>query len=209
MITLRTTQSRLRQSDLWAEANLFFPAAGETAKTAVSAAFFYLSSYPARQEKLAWEIRPAFTSVSQINGQTLSNCTFLRACIDEALRMSPPAAGSTPGITVGVNTYSVHHNEEYFPDSFIFRPERWLDDETSQRKVIRDAFVPFSVGPRGCAGKSMAYLEIFILLAETIWHFDSNHLFKLMDNFTASHDDPCLSFRKRQGQLENTQTSTS
>ncbi|KAI0141755.1 cytochrome P450 [Xylariaceae sp. FL1272] len=265
MITLRTTQrddayhdfykvvkdsldsesEGLRQSDLWAEANLFFPAAGETTKTAVSAAFFYLSSYPACQEKLAREIRTTFTSASQINGQTLSNCTFLRACIDEALRMSPPAAGILwrepydsadekpfvvdgqvipPGTTVGVNIYSIHYNDEYFPDSFTFRPERWLDDETSQRKVMRDAFMPFSVGPRGCAGKSMAYLEISILLAKTIWHFDfqpsseglsasdtemNQPVFKLFDNFTASHDGPYLSFRKRPDQFGNTQTSAS
>ncbi|KAJ2977749.1 hypothetical protein NUW58_g7712 [Xylaria curta] len=58
------------------------------------------------------------------------------------------------GTKVGVNTYSLHHNEEYFSDPFAFVPERWLEDETlypqASNKVIQDVFAAFSTGPRGC-----------------------------------------------------------
>ncbi|KAI0381178.1 cytochrome P450 [Hypomontagnella monticulosa] len=224
----------IRQSELWAEATLFLPAAGDTTKTALAAVFFYLSQNPECYKTLANEIRSGFTSGDQICGPALTGCQYLRACIDEALRMSPPVAGilwreaypsDQPfvvdghviprGTIVGVNIYSVHYNEEYFPDPFTFRPERWLDDTNT----TRDAFAPFSLGPRGCAGKAMAYLEISLVVAKIMWYFDfrsaprkneprvrttgaaheSDHVevFELLDNFTSSHDGPHLEFQQR------------
>ena len=35
-----------------------------------------------------------------------------------------------------------------------------------------DAFTPFSMGPRGCAGKAMAYMEMGLTLAKTLWYLD-------------------------------------
>ncbi|KAI1407554.1 cytochrome P450 [Hypoxylon sp. FL1857] len=224
----------IRASELWAEATLFLPAAGDTTKTALAAIFFYLSQNAQCYNTLASEIRSSFTSASQISGSALAGYQYLRACIDEALRMSPPVAGilwreaypsDQPftvdghviprGTIVGVNIYSIHHNEEYFPDPFTFRPERWLDDA----KVMRDAFAPFSQGPRGCAGKAMAYLEISLVVAKVMWYFDfrsvarsgeasafkmgTTHgseqaeVFELLDNFTSSHDGPHLEFQQR------------
>ncbi|KAI1421212.1 cytochrome P450 [Xylaria sp. FL1777] len=236
--SLHSEDGGLRNSELWAEANLFLPAAGDTTKTALSAVFFYLSRFPACYKKLTDEIRSNFTSGSEIKGQPLTGCTYLRACIDEALRLSPPAPGILwrdplsgsgtqpfivegsvipPGTIVGVNIYSIHRNPEYFPDPFTYHPERWLDDSISpeRKKIMRDAFVPFSLGPRGCAGKAMAYLEISLVIAKTLWYFDFHtasgnlgavgasteeppNIFMLFDNFTASHDGPYLTFQHRQ-----------
>lgn len=127
------------------------------------------------------------------------------------------------GTVLGVNVYSLHHNEEYFPDSFTYRPERWLEDaDTEARRHMRDAFIPFSVGPRGCAGKSMAYLETGLVVAKVLWYFDfeaapgklgkvgEGHagmeegreregVFQLYDTFTAMHDGPYLRFKPRGG----------
>ncbi|KAI2776223.1 cytochrome P450 [Daldinia loculata] len=118
----------LRQSELWAEANIFLLVAGDTAKTVLTFFFFYLSRNDGCYKKLAHEIRSIFAVGSEIRGPALATCHYLRACIDEALRMSPPAAGDQPfivdghaipqGTAMGVNIYSIHHNAEYFPDSF-------------------------------------------------------------------------------------------
>lgn len=37
---------------------------------------------------------------------------------------------------------------------------------------MRRAFAPFSLGDRGCAGKSMAYLELRLAISKTFWYFD-------------------------------------
>lgn len=83
------------------------------------------------------------------------------------------------GTIVGINLYALNHNENYFPDPFVFRPKRRLPADTtdtpessSSRKLMYEAFALFSVGPRGCAGKAMAYLEVSLIVAKSLWHFD-------------------------------------
>ncbi|PVH94292.1 cytochrome P450 [Periconia macrospinosa] len=85
------------------------------------------------------------------------------------------------GTLVGIITYAIHRNSAYFPEPFKFQPERWLpkDDERgsgeftdAQRKLMHDAFNPFSTGTRGCAGKHLAYAEIGIVQAKLLWYFD-------------------------------------
>ncbi|KAI1874420.1 hypothetical protein JX265_004628 [Neoarthrinium moseri] len=235
----------LRQSDLWGEANLFLTAAGDTTKTAMSAAFFYLTRNPDCYQRLADEIRTTFSAGSEIQGSALTSCQYLRACIDETLRMSPPASGTLwrelssdsgdqsfivdghvipRGTIVGVSTYSIHHSEDYFPDSFAFRPERWIDDSITPevKQIMREAFTPFSVGPRSCAGTTMAYMEVGLTIAKTLWYFDFEpapgrlgHIgagspalgkgrqrpgeFQIYDVFSATHEGPYLVFNPRDG----------
>ncbi|VUC32368.1 unnamed protein product, partial [Clonostachys rosea] len=240
-------QEGLRDSELWAEAGIFFTAGGSTTATAIATIFFYISQHQAVYNKLASEIRSSFASGSEIHGgPKLTGCTYLRAVVDETLRMTPPSSGTLwreqdhssqtgtqplivdghvipPGTAVGVNTYSIHHNEEYFPEPFKFLPERWIVSETNTKEnleTMRRAFVPFSVGERGCAGKAMAYLEINLVIAKTLWYFDLERApghagnlvagqpgrtdgrdrpdeYQLEDIFTADHKGPNLVFKCR------------
>lgn len=206
--------------------------------------FFYLAHNRECYDKLTDEIRNSFTNGTDIcSGFQLSSCHYLRACIDEALRIAPPVPGTLwrelasdekhkplvidghvvpPETQVGVNIYSLHHNEEYFPDSFTFKPERWLPSEAteSQRELMRQAFTPFSIGYRGCAGKAMAYLETSLIIAKSLWYFDfklvPGHLgsigrgipgrtdgrnrrdeYQLYDVIAGGHDGPYLAFTPR------------
>ncbi|KAG8158471.1 hypothetical protein KVR01_011593 [Diaporthe batatas] len=239
--------SQLREL-LYSEGLFFFPAGGDTTATALSALFFYLSRNPGPYSRLAEEIRETFKSDPEIRGgPKLSGCRYLRACIDEALRMSPPVSGVPwrelakgkddprrgeplivdghfipAGTQVGVCTYALHHNKKYFPEPFAFRPERWLVEESGEKALaeMRSAFAPFSIGPRACAGKSMAYLEASLVIARTLWFTDFETApgklgeggagkagssgirdrpeeFQLYDIFSATHDGPNLLFSYR------------
>ncbi|CAJ2513104.1 Uu.00g012230.m01.CDS01 [Anthostomella pinea] len=228
---------KISLSEIWTEGISFLPAAGDTTSATLSALFFYLSRNAHCRRRLADEIRSTFASSDEIRGGAqLTSCRYLRACIDEALRMSPPVPGTLwrqqlpqdgdapwvvdghvipPGTQVGVSHYALHHNEEYFPDPFSFKPERWLPaDEVSKEPSAanRAAFVAFSLGARGCAGKAMAYLEVGLVSAKTLWYFDfepaseygalgrdTNEMgeFLLHDVFTSSHDGPYLTFTPR------------
>lgn len=212
--------------EIWIEAIFFLPAGGDTSSTTMSSLFFYLARCPECQAKLAKELKSAFPTSADIRaGPQLAACRYLRACIDEALRMSPPAPGTLwrqqspesrgkplvvdghvipPGTQVGVSAYSLHHNEEYFPDPFTYEPERWLAEKDD--RVTRAAFIPFSAGGRSCPGKAMAYQEISLTLAKTVWHFEFEHAagyatdaveFELQDIFTTASDGPYLNFRPR------------
>jgi len=70
---------------------------------------------------------------------------------------------------VGSNIYSLHHNEDYVPDPSSYNSEWWLDSSDYAPEttwIMRDAFAPFSIGLRGCAGKSIEYLETSLVLAK-------------------------------------------
>lgn len=162
----------------------------------LTAVFFYLSRNPAAYARLASEVRKTFPDAQAIkSGPVLSSCAYLRAVIDESLRLSVPTTSMPwreedtvptggaqteafvvdghvipPGTMVVVNTYCIMHNQAYFPDPFAFRPERWLDDANS--KTLRQAFVPFGMGEAMCLGKGMAYLETSLVVAKTLWSFD-------------------------------------
>lgn len=50
------------------------------------------------------------------------------------------------------NLRDAHHDKEYWVDPHVFRPERFID-ETGEKIVRHDAFMPFSAGKRTCLGK--------------------------------------------------------
>ncbi|GAW21086.1 hypothetical protein ANO14919_105990 [Xylariales sp. No.14919] len=181
-------------SPVWSEAALLYTAGGETSSTTMSALFFYLSRYPECYRKLASEIRSIFEKGTDIRtGPKLASCSYLRACIEETLRLAPPVTGAlwrqlahddteengpliidghviSPGTQVGVCIYAIHHNEDYFPDPFAFIPERWLGATRTSQQF--QAYAPFSLGSRSCPGKAMAYMQISLTIAKILWYFD-------------------------------------
>ncbi|KAI1114907.1 cytochrome P450 [Nemania sp. NC0429] len=242
-----TTSDSIEKSQVWAEALFFFPAGGQTTSCALSAAFFYLSRHPLVYARLAAEIRDAFSDGSLIQGgPRLLGCKYLRAVIDETLRMSPPTtvmpwrevgrhlSSKEPcvidghvvpgGTLVAISAYCLMHNEAYFPEPFAFRPERWLDDTDSDRLArMGEAFIPFSFGETMCLGKTMAYMEMSLVLAKTLWYFDFKQApgeagklggggpggwdgglrdrvdeFQLYDAFVGEHNGPNLTFIPRE-----------
>ena len=75
------------------------------------------------------------------------------------------------GYDIGVNPYAVHHNEELFPDSYTYKPERWIVSNDNPKEAVeraRFAFSPFYLGTRACAGRNMAYMELMDTLARTV-----------------------------------------
>jgi cytochrome P450 len=166
----------------------------DTTTHAIAAAFFYLSlpENAAAYERVTKEVRSAFSSIDDIRlGAELNSCTYMRGCIDEAMRLSPPGAsppfrnvlkgGATiegnyfpEGVDIGVPTYSIHHNPEYYPDPFAFKPERWLTTETPIEavKLAQSAHCPFYYGPRGCVGRAVGVAQLKLTLAMVLFAVD-------------------------------------
>lgn len=166
------------------------PAGGAITSTLMSVILFYLSRYPEIYQKLVSEIRSTFISGLDIHsGPQLTSCRYLLAVIDETLRISPASIGKLwreqdhalpseghkpfivdghvipPGTMVGISPYSLLHNERYFPEPFVFRPERhFVADRDSVSEDALRAFAPFAIGSRGCGGRAMAYLETNLTL---------------------------------------------
>lgn len=140
------------------------------------------------------------------------------------------------GIDVGVSHYAIQHNPSYYPAPFEFIPERWIagaeadvqmpaSRSTTVSKedvsIAKSAFTPFSVGPRACIGKNLAYAELLLALARTLYLYDirlapGTHVgegkhgelgqefgrdrvneYQLRDSFTSLKDGPMVEFRSR------------
>ena len=70
---------------------------------------------------------------------------------------------------VFANFYSVHMNEDHWENPKEFRPGRWIGKDG---KIIKkDAFLPFSIGPRVCPGESLAMNELFIFACSLLQRF--------------------------------------
>ncbi|HEU4702053.1 MAG TPA: cytochrome P450, partial [Conexibacter sp.] len=97
-----------------------------------------------------------------------------RAAVQEALRLRPPAyvlgrkVGSQgaciagyrlpPGTDVLVSPWVTHRHPDFWSDPERFDPWRFVGRRPPP------AWLPFSVGPRGCIGKHFALLESAILV---------------------------------------------
>lgn len=77
-----------------------------------------------------------------------------------------------PGTLFSMSTYTLHHDENVFPDSYTFNPDRWLADPiTGTRptgptgKNLTRYLASFSKGSRICVGMHLAYAELYIGIA--------------------------------------------
>jgi len=64
-----------------------------------------------------------------------------------------------------------------FTDPLEFRPQRWLPkDHALYEERYRDdnlkAFFPFSLGPRQCTGREIAWSQTRLFLGKVLWTFD-------------------------------------
>jgi cytochrome P450 len=181
--------------ELHAEAFLMQSAGSDTTSTCLSSFFFYITRYPHAYKKITAEIRSAFQNVEEIRtGPKLTACQYLRASIDEAMRIGPPGTSDAPrevlpgGITVdgnffpagtdiGCPLYAMYHKESHYPDPNVFRPERWIVDENTGVTAedvasAKAAFNPFQLGPGVCPGRALAINEQLIVVARTLFLMD-------------------------------------
>ena len=82
------------------------------------------------------------------------------------------------GVPVSMSIPLIHDNEEIFPESYSFRPERWLPLETEGQRLLR-FLVVFGGGSRQCIGMELAKAEILIVLACVFRRF--GHKMRLLD----------------------------
>lgn len=184
---------RPSRQDLYAESLTLINAGADPFAAALAASIFYLLHNPRVLEKVTTEVRSTFSSPEEIrSGPKLNSLTYLQAIMEETLRIAPPVLGTLPrtvlqggavidgdmvpaSTVVGVATYSIHHCQDYFPDPWAFRPERWIvgGDGVSRESVelAKRAFCAFSKGIRGCIGKNLAYLELKLTLAHLLYRF--------------------------------------
>lgn len=185
---------RLTEGTLIANGDLLLQAGSETTASALTGLTWYLLRNPACLSKLNAEVRGAFASREQITGDATAALPYLHGCIEEVLRIFPPATLGLPrdcpgavidgvyipeGVVVSTEAYAMARDPRSWADPLTFRPERWVGDGLAGDD--KRASQPFSTGPRACLGINLAYLEMRLAVAKVLWTFDLEIVSKIDD----------------------------
>lgn len=93
-------------------------------------------------------------------------------------RQIPPGPGAViqgrhfpAGSVLSVPAYTIHHSKEIWgPDADEYNPERWTKENLTERQ--KNAFIPFSYGPRACVGRNVAEMELALTVATVFRRYD-------------------------------------
>ena len=166
---------------------LFIIAGTETTAGFLAGLFNHLLRNQPILDRLTAEIRTAFARDEDLKFEALVQLPYLTACIEEGLRIFPsapigfvrtvPSGGDTvsghfvpEGTTVSVCMWASTHSERNFEDPYTFNPDRYLNREKTTDKW--GASNAFSMGPRGCIGRNLSYMEMRLIIGKLLWHND-------------------------------------
>jgi benzoate 4-monooxygenase len=162
----------LEIGEMVAECGLLLNAGSDTTTIVLVGTIYLLTKWPRVAERLRKELDEELDGEDGVVAyESVKNLPYLRACIDEAMRMRPPLRGGLPRVTppegmmvggewiagnttISVPTYSLHHDPDLFEDPYTYKPERWLAEDAAN---LQQVFLPFSAGGRGCSMFSTCY----------------------------------------------------
>ncbi|CAI9601057.1 unnamed protein product [Staurois parvus] len=170
--------------NLIALVNDLFIAGMETTTTTLRWAVLLMMKYPEIQKKVQNEI-DNIIGTAQPQAEHRKKMPYTDAVIHEIQRFGDIAPSGVPHETVQDVTfrgyfipkgtavfplmYSVLNDEAYFKKPFEFYPEHFLDAEGNFK--TNEAFIPFSIGKRSCAGETLAKMELFLFFTSLLQNF--------------------------------------
>ncbi|EMD35530.1 hypothetical protein CERSUDRAFT_116271 [Gelatoporia subvermispora B] len=176
-------KTRLSDEELVGNIFIFLIAGHETTAHTLAYTFIMLALYPEEQKKLFNHIKSVIGDGRIPAYEDMNALTYSLAVFNETLRMFPPvngipkysaedttivtsnAAGEKCTVVVPqgarflIHTPGLHYNPRYWEDPYEFKPARFLGDWP------RDAFCPFSAGPRACLGRRFSETEGVAILS--------------------------------------------
>lgn len=171
---LENLKKTLTDGEILASAILFILAGTDTTANALTWLSYNLAMNPEIQDKLIEEVDSVLEKHKGIvSYESVNEMHYLSDCISETQRIFNVSITDRQseedyvlngykfkkGTRVVLNLYSVAHDEEVYPDSYKFIPER-------ERPT--DKFFPFGCGNRVCVAQRFALTEIKILMASIL-----------------------------------------
>jgi len=175
------TSARLAQ-----EGQILLQGGTLTTSWTISLAAFHLVNKPSTLRKLRDELFAAFPDPAEAMPLAkLENLPYLRAVVKESLRHGIGTSGRLarispdetlvyedaesgkewtfqPGTVISMSPYMTVLDKSIFDDPLGFHPERWLEEDEALDKYLDI----WGGGTRGCLGRSLAYAELYLMLAK-------------------------------------------
>ncbi|KAI8168113.1 Cytochrome P450 monooxygenase BOT1 [Colletotrichum sp. SAR 10_70] len=163
----------LNREALVDEAFVLCFAGTDTTGIGLSLGTYYLLKNPEKLNKMLDELKTVKTNAEGLfEYRELCNLPYL-STVSQAIR-------------------TIHDNPDIFPEPERFIPERWLGENGWE---LEKWFVPFSKGTRACIGLNVAYMEMYLCLANLFTRFNMS-LYKTDDNTTQWADGPAARIRE-------------
>uniref|UniRef100_A0A8H7TMJ1 Cytochrome P450 n=1 Tax=Bionectria ochroleuca TaxID=29856 RepID=A0A8H7TMJ1_BIOOC len=151
-------------------ANMF--AGSDTTGITMRAVFYFLLKNPSTMNSLLAEI----SEKSKAGGSPERTAFRMGLTLE---RMVPAngvklAGYFLPGGTIaGCSAWVLHQSTDvYGKDAADFRPERWLEATTEQRRKMNNTLFSFGAGARTCIGKNISLLELYKLVPAILRRFE-------------------------------------
>jgi cytochrome P450 len=151
---------------------IFFLAGHETSASALGWALYCCAAAPDWQDRIAQEAA-TLSDPNEVKRLTTSRDVFR-----ETLRLYPPVPMMVRETTKAetfrkraipkaaqlvLSPWHLHRHTRLWDNPDAFDPSRWQSEDT--RQSARDAYMPFSAGPRVCPGAGFAMVEGPLLLS--------------------------------------------
>ncbi len=161
------------------EVLILFTAGHETTANALSFTLYLLAKHPESQEKVIQETSNIDLNEGDIM-QKLSQLQYSKQCIEEALRLYPPAyvidriaieddefeGHKFPKDTLLLmSIYELHRHSDFWEFPEEFNPDRF---DPENKKDFSNHYFPFGAGPRMCVGNNFAMYEMILTIAEIL-----------------------------------------
>ncbi|KAK5028859.1 hypothetical protein LTS07_006239 [Exophiala sideris] len=141
------------------------------------------------ESRIIWPLPPGTTmdSVTLPEPKQIDSLPLLQAITMETLRLHAPIPGMEPrvsphapggntlgqysnipgGVRVSSMPYSLHRNEDVFPDPLSFKSHRWIPTQQNEEEIkeMHRWFWAFGSGGRMCIGSNFAIQAIKLLVA--------------------------------------------
>lgn len=171
------TGDRFTTEEMVDQVAIFFLAGHETSASALAWTLYLMAIHPEWQDALAQEAE----ALEKCDFSVMSKLRLSRDVFREALRLYPPVPMMVrentcperfrdrdvkPGAQLVLSPWHLHRHERLWDNPDGFDPTRWQTE--NGKKCGRDAYIPFSAGPRVCTGAGFAMVEGALILSRIL-----------------------------------------